>query len=49
MDLDKIDAKTYEFNGDELGELLLQSVQQMKAGEIAKVRHIAVNEAIEAR
>lgn len=47
MDLTKINANEYEFSGKELGELLLQSVKQMTAGEVGKI-HI-VNEAVAAR
>ncbi|MDH2927218.1 helix-turn-helix domain-containing protein [Lonepinella koalarum] len=49
LDLDKINPAEHEFTGEELGELLLASIKQVKAGEIGKVRHIAVNEAVEAR
>ncbi|MCK3657732.1 transcriptional regulator [Pasteurellaceae bacterium Pebbles2] len=47
LDLTKINASEYEFSGEELGQLLLQSVKEMKSGQVGKV-HI-VNEAIEAR
>lgn len=49
IDLDKIDIKNYEFSGEELGELLLASVKQMKAGEVAKEYTVTVNEAVQAR
>lgn len=49
MDLTHINATEYEFSAEELGQLLLQSVKQAKSGEIANVRHIAVNQAVEAR
>ncbi|QIW15229.1 transcriptional regulator [Pasteurellaceae bacterium RH1A] len=48
MNLDKINAKEYEFSGEELGQLLLASVKQMKAGQVGKVHHVE-NQAIQAR
>lgn len=41
IDIDKIDAKTHEFTGDELGELLLESVRQMKRGEFGAVHQVS--------
>ncbi len=35
--------------GEELGQKLLESVRQMKRGEAARVTHIEVSEAVEAR
>lgn len=49
MDLKQLNANEHEFSGDEIGELLLASVKQLKAGKIAKTRHIIVNQAVEAR
>ncbi|QIM62560.1 transcriptional regulator [Pasteurellaceae bacterium Orientalotternb1] len=49
MDLEKINVAEYEFSGEELGELLLQSVKQVKQGQLGNVRQITVNEAVEAR
>ncbi len=37
IDIDKIDISNHEFTGEELGELLLASVKQMKKGEIHKI------------
>ena len=48
-DLDNIDVTTHKFTGDELGDLLLASVQQMNAEEISRTHTVTVNEAIEAR
>ncbi|MDE3966224.1 helix-turn-helix domain-containing protein [Glaesserella parasuis] len=47
IDLNHINAAEYEFTEDELGELLLASVRQIKMGKYAE-RQIT-NEAIEAR
>ncbi len=53
IDIDNIDIANHEFTGDELGELLLASVKQMKNGEVAKTHKIevkdTVNQAIQAR
>ncbi|MDP8163522.1 helix-turn-helix domain-containing protein [Pasteurella skyensis] len=49
VDIDNIDIKTHEFTGQELGELLLQSVKQMKNNEVAKEHTVTVNNAVEAR
>ncbi|MDP8032675.1 helix-turn-helix domain-containing protein [Pasteurella atlantica] len=49
IDIDNIDIKTHEFTGQELGELLLQSVKQMKSNEVAKEHTVTVNNAVEAR
>lgn len=49
MKLDKINADSHAFTGEELGELLLASVKQMQAGEQGKVHQVAVSEAIKAR
>ncbi len=35
--------------GEELGQKLLESVRQMKRGEAARVTHVEVSEAVEAR
>lgn len=35
--------------GGELGQKLLESVRQMKRGEAARVTHVEVSEAVEAR
>ena len=35
--------------GEELGLKLLQSVREMKAGKIARVTQVAINEVVEAR
>lgn len=37
IDIHAINAKEHEFTSDELGELLLASVQQMKQGEFGKI------------
>ncbi|UNU72944.1 helix-turn-helix domain-containing protein [Moraxella nasovis] len=37
IDLDTTNIATHEFTGEEIGELLLASVKQMKQGEFAKV------------
>lgn len=47
VNLDNINIAEHEFTGEELGELLLASVRQIKAGQYTE-RHIT-NEAIEAR
>ncbi len=49
IDIDNIDIANHEFTGEEIGELLLQSVKQMKNNEVAREHQIAVNNAIEAR
>ncbi|ASK27514.1 helix-turn-helix domain-containing protein [Neisseria chenwenguii] len=49
MNLKDVDAAEHEFTGAELGELLLESVRQMKAGEVSRVCHVAVSEAVKAR
>lgn len=49
LDLEKIDPKEHEFSGEEIGKLLVESVKQIKAGQIGNVRQVAVNNAIEAR
>lgn len=49
MDLNNINVADYEFSGEQLGELLLKSVQQAKANQVSNVRQIAVNNAIDAR
>ncbi len=36
IDIDNIDIANHEFTGEELGELLLASVKQMKNGESEK-------------
>lgn len=36
IDLDKINIAEHEFTGDELGELLLESVKQMKQGQFTR-------------
>lgn len=36
-------AKTHEFTGEELGELLLASVRQMKHGEFSKIHQISAD------
>lgn len=46
VNLDQINVNEYEFSGEELGELLLASVKQMKAGHY---RTTVVNDAIVAR
>lgn len=47
IDLNHINAAEYEFTEDELGELLLASVRQIKMGKC--VERQITNEAIEAR
>lgn len=49
IDINNINTAEHEFTGEELGELLLASVKQMKNNEVANTHHVAVNEAIEAR
>ena len=49
IDLDKTDIANHEFTGEEIGELLLASVKQMKQGEFTKTHEVAVNSAVEAR
>ncbi len=49
IDINAINAKEHEFTGEELGELLLASVRQMKQGEVSKEHKITVSQAIEAR
>ena len=49
IDLDKIDIANHEFTGEEIGEVLLASVKQMKQGEFTKTHQVAVNPAVEAR
>lgn len=49
IDINTINAKDYEFSGDELGELLLSSVRQMKNGEVSRAHSIAVSEVVQAR
>lgn len=49
VDLDNIDPNTYEFSGEELGELLLASAKQIKAKQFGNIRQITVNNAVEAR
>ncbi len=53
IDIDNIDIANHEFTGEELGELLLASVKQMKNGEIAKTHKVdvdnTVNQATQAR
>lgn len=41
IDIDKIDLETYEFTGEELGNLLLESVKQMKRGEFTRTTTIS--------
>lgn len=43
IDIDKIDAKTHEFTGEELGELLLASVRQMNQGAFTKTHQISAD------
>lgn len=47
QDLDNIDVANYEFSGEEIGLLLLESIKQAKAGQ-GVVRH-TVSEAVQAR
>ena len=49
LDLEKIDPNNYEFSGEEIGELLIESAKQIKSGKIGNVRQVAVNNAVEAR
>lgn len=49
IDIDNTDIANHEFTGEELGELLLASLKQMKTGEVSRQHHVTVNEAIEAR
>lgn len=49
INIDKIDIANHTFTGEELGELLLQSVKQMNNNEVAKEHHIVINKAVEAR
>lgn len=42
VNLDEIDVQDYEFSGEEIGELLLKSIQQAKDGQIAKTREVIV-------
>ena len=48
-DLDNVDLANYNFTGDELGALLLESIRQAKAGQGVVREQTVVNEAIEAR
>lgn len=47
--LDNVDLANYNFTGDELGALLLESIRQAKAGQGVVREQTVVNEAIEAR
>lgn len=49
IDIENIDLENHEFSGEELGELLLQSVKQMKNNEVARSHIITVNDAVQAR
>lgn len=49
IDIDNTDIANHEFTGEELGELLLASVKQMKNNEVSKEHHIVVNDAVAAR
>lgn len=49
IDLDTINLNTHKLTGDELGELLLASVKQMKAGNVSKTHQITVSEVTQAR
>lgn len=49
MNLNNINIAEHEFTGEELGDLLLQSVRQAKNGEVGKVHRVAVSPALEAR
>ncbi len=49
IDTDKIDVANHEFTGEEIGKLLMQSINQMKNKEIVREHHIPVNISIEAR
>lgn len=40
MNIHTINAKEHEFTSDELGDLLLASVQQIKQGEFGKISQI---------
>ena len=48
-DLDNVDLANYNFTGDELGALVLESIRQAKAGQGVVREQTVVNEAIEAR
>ncbi|WP_435950350.1 hypothetical protein [Psychrobacter sp. DM8] len=45
INLDNIDIITHKFTGDELGDLLLASVQQMKEGDSIKTHEVTVSKA----
>lgn len=49
IDIENLDLENHEFSGEELGELLLQSVKQMKNNEVARSHIITVNDAVQAR
>lgn len=49
VNLEAINMQDYVFSGEELGELLLQSIQEAKADQVAKSRDVVVNDAILAR
>lgn len=49
QDLNSVNVAEYEFTGEELGNLLLESVKQMKNNETSRESTVIVSQAIQAR